>query len=122
MDRRLRRALTVTGSAVGALALFTGTASAHYCYTLKGTDGSKANGQAWATAAQTAAELETFLPPGECRTQLIAHVNALGQQGALFLGPGLLAGGAARKGQLPDSMEHLIEDAMAIDACAFLFE
>jgi hypothetical protein len=122
MDRSIRRAVTITGSTLGALALFTGTASAHYCYTLKGTDGNKVNGTAWVSAEQTAADLQLFLPPGECQDALVAHVRALGAQGALFLGPGLLAGGAAKKGQLPEGVGHLFQDAASIPACGFLFE
>lgn len=121
MNRTIRRAATVTAAMAGGLALLTGTAAAHYCYTLQGTGGSKANGDAWATADQTAAELAQFLPAGPCLDALTAHVHALGEQGALFMGPGLLAGGAKPKGKGPDHVGHLIQDAMAMPACAFLF-
>jgi hypothetical protein len=53
---------------------------------------------------------------------VIAHIEDLGEQGALFMGPGLLAGGAIHKGQGPEHMGHLSTDAMNFPACAFLFE
>lgn len=121
MNRTIRRAATVTTAMGGALALLTGTAAAHYCYTLQGTDGSKSNGQAWSTAEETAEAVAGFLPDGPCEDAVVAHILELGEQGALFMGSGLLAGGAIPKGQGPEHVGHLIQDAMAIPACAFLF-
>lgn len=122
MNRHIRRALTVAGSAVGAVALFTGTAAAHYCYNFAPAGTQRADSTAWATAEETADEVARFLPPGDCLAAAQAHILELGENGALFMGPGLLAGGAVPKGKGPASVGHLIADLQTIDACASLFE
>ena len=123
MRVRTRRALTTAVGAVGALALLTGTAAAHYCYDSTVPTGSKAaTGKAWSTAEETAAAFRTFLPPGECTDAIVARVLELGEEGALFMGPGLLAAGAVRRGESPSGMGHLFADARAYPACAPLFE
>lgn len=122
MSRAIRRTLTIAGSTAGALALFTGTAAAHYCYSFAPEGTQRADSTAWSTAQETADALATFLPPGDCLAAAQAHVLELGEEGALFMGPGLLAGGAVRQGKGPDSVGHLFVDLQSIDACAFLFE
>ena len=122
MNNIIRRALTLTGATAGAVALFTGTASAHYCYRTDVPAGSKAaKSEAWATKAETAAAFAGFLPPGPCADRIVAHINAL-PANTLFMGPGLLAGGAVHQGKGPGGVGHLFADAMAFPECAFLFE
>lgn len=122
MHRTTRRAWTIAGGAIASFALFTGSAAAHYCYTFKAPDGKRTGSTAWATAEETAAFFATapFLED-DCRTVLVAHITELGEAGAVFMGPGLLAAGAVRGGRAPDGFGHLFEDARAFPECAELF-
>lgn len=122
MHTTTRRVSIVAGGAIASFALFTGSAAAHYCYTFKAPDGKRTGSTAWSTAAETAAAFDGFLPDSPCKTRIINHILALGEAGAVFMGPGLLAGGAIRSDRGPSSVGHLFEDARAFPECAFLFE
>ena len=123
MNRTIRRAGTVAAATAGVFALGTGTAMAHYCYRTDVPEKSKmANGQPWMTQEETLAEWSTlpFLQ-GECRTLVLAHIASLPED-TLFMGPGLLAGGAVAKGQGPEGVGHLIDYIFELEECAYLFQ
>ena len=122
MNGLVRRSLTVVGATAGLIALSSGTAFAHYCYRTDVPENSKmAQGAAWATKAEMTEALPHFGLPDECAARLIEHIGTL-PDNTLFMGPGLLAGGAVPQGRGPDGMGHLAHDAMAFDECAVLFE
>ncbi|MGH3386138.1 MAG: hypothetical protein ACRDO1_16295 [Nocardioidaceae bacterium] len=122
MNRTIRRAITVVGATVGVFALSTGTAMAHYCYRTDVPEKSNMrNGGAWMTQEEALEGFAGFLPPGDCATRVLAHIEAL-PENTLFMGPGLLAAGAVQNGQAPDGFGHVFEDAMAFPECAFLFQ
>ena len=123
MNRTIRRAGTVAAATVGVVALSSGTAMAHYCYRTDVPESSKmSNGKAWHTKAETLAEWSTlpFLV-GECRTLTLAHIGSLPED-TLFMGPGLLAGGAVQKGQGPDGVGHLVNYVLAQPECGYLLD
>lgn len=123
MNRTIRRAVTVVGASVGMLALSTGTAFAHYCYRTDVPAGSNmANGGAWMTKTEALEVFPGFLSQlGPCGDRILAHMATL-PDNTLFMGPGLLAGGAVPQGKGPDGVGHLIEDAQAFPECAGVFE
>ncbi len=123
MKPTIRRGLTLIGTTVGVLALSTGTAMAHYCYRTDVPLNSKmSNGTAWNTKAATLAEFANadFLPP-DCKEVMLEHIAGL-PDNTLFMGPGLLAGGAVQGGKAPQGVGHLFEDARAFPECAELFQ
>jgi hypothetical protein len=122
MNQTMRRVMTTVGATAGILALSTGSAFAHYCYRTDVPENSKAsNGAAWMTQQEAMVAFAGFLPPGDCATRVLDHIEAM-PAGTLFMGPGLLAGGAVRNGHAPDGFGHLFEDARTFPECAWLFE
>lgn len=120
MNRVLRRALTVTGAMGGTLVLLTGTASAHFCYRTDVPAKSKmAQGESWHTKAETLAfyGAAEWLPSQECKDAVLAFIDGL-PSNTLFMGPGLLAGGAVEQDRGPEGFGHLI-DAAPIQAACF---
>lgn len=114
--------MTVVGAAVSIFTLSTGTAFAHYCYrTDVPENSSMRSGAAWATQEETLASFAQIPLPEPCKTRVLAHIESLPED-TLFMGPGLLAGGAVRQGQGPEGVGHLFEDARAFPECAVLFE
>jgi hypothetical protein len=122
MNRTIRRAVTLVGATVGVFALSTGTAMAHYCYrTDVPANSQMRNGGAWMTQEEALEGFASFLPPGPCADRILAHIDGL-PENTLFMGPGLLAGGAVRNGHGPEGVGHVFEDAQAFPECDFLFE
>ena len=136
MNRTLRRVLTTAGATTGALALFTGTAAAHYCYMDAPAKSQAAKSKAWATlddpeyqgflaevggAIGMLRDLETELGD-DCADALQGVLDAAeANAGALYMGPGLLAGGAVRQGKGPAHIGHLPFHAIP-EACWALLE
>lgn len=122
MNSTIRRALTVAAAGVSIFTLSTGTAFAHYCYrTDVPANSQMRNGGAWATQDEMVASFAEVPFPEDCKARIIAHIESL-PENTLFLGPGLLAGGAVTQGKGPAGVGHLFADAMAFPECAVLFE
>ena len=121
MNSTMRRVMTVIGGTAGVIALSGGTAFAHYCYRTDVPEGSKmAKGSAWHTQDEMIEAFGGFPLPDDCKARIIAHIDGL-PDGTLFMGPGLLAGGAIPQGKGPEGVGHLFQDAMAFPECAPIF-
>ena len=115
---RIARTGAVLAATAGLFTVSTGAALAHYCYRTDVPESSKMSmGGAWMTQQEAFEAFSGFLGE-ECATDAILSKP----EGTLFMGPGLLAAGAVRKGNAPDGIGHLIEDAQHIASCSFLFE
>lgn len=120
MNSTMRRTMTLIGATAGVIALSSGTAFAHYCYRTDVPEGSKmVKGSAWMTQEEMLAGFQQVPLPEPCKTRVLGLIQALPDD-TLFMGPGLLAGGAVPKGHGPDGMGHLAVDAAAYPECAFL--
>ena len=108
MNRTLRRVLTTAGATTGALALFTGTAAAHYCYQDAPAKSQGVNGNAWVTPAEWAEHIQYFGVSPECGAALEGYVLSL-PDGTRLMGPGLLAGGTLHngKGKTPAQFDYV---------------
>lgn len=123
MNRTFKRALTTTTATVGIVALFTGTASAHFCYRKEAPGNARmVNGAVWITAEEKVEEIFTYnyveeMAGPACEAAVVEHIETHLAH-ALFMGPGLPAGGAAFKGKAPDQFGYLLLDLGTLDACA----
>lgn len=99
--------MTTTAATVGALALLSGTANAHFCVK-SGMPSEAANGQAWSTPEEFIEFVPFFGVPDDCAAAIIAYVGDL-PEGSLLMGPGLLAGGTLKngKGNTPDGVTYI---------------
>lgn len=121
MSHTVKRLMTLTGSTVGALALFTGSASAHYCYFAAPDRSQGVNGQAWSSSGEMLdslallqaafAAVEGQLEPTQttCQDAVQGVMDDIAEMPPTtrFMGPGLLAGGAIHHGKDMKKMGHL---------------
>jgi hypothetical protein len=114
MNRAIRRVLTTTGATVGALALFTGTAAAHYCYFDAPERSQGVNGKAWHSPEEFRSMIEGFTATWEdecatARDEFLAQLDDMSPT-TRIMGPGLLAGGAVHQDKAPKRIAHLSFD------------
>lgn len=110
---RIRHIMTTATAVLAISAVTAGPALAHYCYKTGWTEAAQAGAsgsQAWATTEEMRDFVAFAVDAGfVCEAggdAAYAYLDDLPSD-TLFLGPGLLAGGAKQQGRGPAHIEHL---------------